>query len=283
MSSRSRRPKASVGSAAAAAAGATPTNVPDFITEIQISHIPSATDMLPITAHVPVPAPARRTAASAATAAAMPADDASTFHHHQQEIKQSEYEEEKSEMCRARMEQAETESESLNVYRQKVIDRLCEISTITLDIARRIERSLFEYSMTKADRHQLSSVDFSCRQFRTIYGNHFYHLLVNIDPTSYLGSSECLTRIQSGIIDIDRIASLPPNELNPQLCESVLTTYRAKQELLDSKQRERITSLYTCSRCRKNEHSFFEMQTRSCDEPMTSFYTCLNCGHKWSS
>ncbi len=36
-----------------------------------------------------------------------------------------------------------------------------------------------------------------------------------------------------------------------------------------------------CPKCHYEEATYFQMQTRSADEPPTSFYTCLKCGHKW--
>lgn len=41
------------------------------------------------------------------------------------------------------------------------------------------------------------------------------------------------------------------------------------------------TDRYKCSRCKKKECSYYELQTRSADEPMSIFITCLNCGHRW--
>lgn len=36
-----------------------------------------------------------------------------------------------------------------------------------------------------------------------------------------------------------------------------------------------------CGRCNSEELYVNEKQTRSCDEPMTVNYLCLDCGHKW--
>ncbi|ABN67244.2 RNA polymerase III C11 subunit [Scheffersomyces stipitis CBS 6054] len=33
--------------------------------------------------------------------------------------------------------------------------------------------------------------------------------------------------------------------------------------------------------CGGNKAYFFQLQIRSADEPMTTFYKCVNCGHKW--
>ena len=44
---------------------------------------------------------------------------------------------------------------------------------------------------------------------------------------------------------------------------------------------ENINSMLTCSRCKKNCVKYYEMQTRSADEPMTVFATCLVCNKRW--
>lgn len=42
-----------------------------------------------------------------------------------------------------------------------------------------------------------------------------------------------------------------------------------------------MTDTVFCRKCHKNKISYFELQTRSADEPMTTFYRCLSCGHHW--
>jgi len=39
--------------------------------------------------------------------------------------------------------------------------------------------------------------------------------------------------------------------------------------------------MLTCGKCKMKKTSSYEMQTRSADEPMTIFATCLCCGHRW--
>lgn len=38
---------------------------------------------------------------------------------------------------------------------------------------------------------------------------------------------------------------------------------------------------YSCPKCKKNNVSFRQLQTRSADEPMTTFFTCGDCGYEW--
>ncbi len=39
-------------------------------------------------------------------------------------------------------------------------------------------------------------------------------------------------------------------------------------------------TLHTCPKCKARQSYYVEKQTRSSDEPMTLFITCV-CGHKW--
>lgn len=36
-----------------------------------------------------------------------------------------------------------------------------------------------------------------------------------------------------------------------------------------------------CPKCQKTEAEYYQLQTRSADEPATTFYHCLSCGHRW--
>lgn len=43
----------------------------------------------------------------------------------------------------------------------------------------------------------------------------------------------------------------------------------------------RISGLFTCGKCKGTQTTYFQMQTRSSDEPMTTFASCLTCGNRW--
>ena len=44
---------------------------------------------------------------------------------------------------------------------------------------------------------------------------------------------------------------------------------------------EAETDAFQCGRCKQRKTRYYQMQTRSADEPMTTFVTCTNCNHKW--
>lgn len=42
-----------------------------------------------------------------------------------------------------------------------------------------------------------------------------------------------------------------------------------------------ISKEFQCGKCKKRMVSYNQAQTRSADEPMTTFCECMNCGNRW--
>ncbi|KAI5148300.1 transcription elongation factor S-II [Enteropsectra breve] len=56
-----------------------------------------------------------------------------------------------------------------------------------------------------------------------------------------------------------------------------------KDSILSSRVAETAeeTDMFQCGRCKQKKCRYSQLQTRSCDEPMTTFVYCVNCGHRW--
>jgi DNA-directed RNA polymerase subunit M/transcription elongation factor TFIIS len=46
-------------------------------------------------------------------------------------------------------------------------------------------------------------------------------------------------------------------------------------------QDEDYKGMFKCGKCKSVKTTYYQMQTRSADEPMTSYITCKNCGNRW--
>jgi len=42
-----------------------------------------------------------------------------------------------------------------------------------------------------------------------------------------------------------------------------------------------FTGMFTCGKCKGTKTTYFQLQTRSSDEPMTTFVTCMSCNNRW--
>ncbi len=58
---------------------------------------------------------------------------------------------------------------------------------------------------------------------------------------------------------------------------------RDKIIIIDKEQRVEVLpkTRITCPKCGNNEAYYWEVQTRSADEPATRFFKCTKCGYVW--
>jgi transcription elongation factor S-II len=42
-----------------------------------------------------------------------------------------------------------------------------------------------------------------------------------------------------------------------------------------------ISTEFQCGKCKQRKVAYSQAQTRSADEPMTTFCECMNCGNRW--
>ncbi len=52
-------------------------------------------------------------------------------------------------------------------------------------------------------------------------------------------------------------------------------------EAVSAQQVHAATDIFKCGKCKQRKCSYYQMQTRSADEPMTTFVTCLVCDNRW--
>ena len=84
--------------------------------------------------------------------------------------------------------------------------------------------------------------------------------------------------VQPSFVQIRRV-DITPNDGGEK--KSLLDAKTTRDRYLYEINKEMATDAYTCGRCFKKECTYYQLQTRSADEPMTTFVTCLNCGKRW--
>ena len=56
---------------------------------------------------------------------------------------------------------------------------------------------------------------------------------------------------------------------------------RIKDENKFTPKIEASTDDFICGKCKSKKCTYYQLQTRSADEPMTTFVTCLDCGNRF--
>lgn len=127
--------------------------------------------------------------------------------------------------------------------------------------------------------HQLGR-DFPDKTFRREYLATAFNILQNLDPEGIVGNTYLLPKVQSGDISPQQLVTLSDQELYPPKWQKV-KDQRLKEIKDQNDMKLTTTDLYKCGKCGKRETTFYQLQTRSMDEPTTSFINCVNCGNRW--
>jgi len=96
-----------------------------------------------------------------------------------------------------------------------------------------------------------------------------------------LKNKEIVDKVISGEIKSFKIAYITHKDLYPEKWKNQLEQKSIRLENKYSPKIEASTDMYTCNKCKKNRCTYYQVQIRSADEPMTTFVTCLNCGTRW--
>ena len=149
------------------------------------------------------------------------------------------------------------------------------------DISKKIENSIYNYAIYQA---KIKGIEENIEDvyFKRIYVNKIITLYNNLDKNSYIKNNTFLERINNGEIDLDNISFLSPQEIHKDHWKKYLDRQNANDEFLYSRTAGTRTKEFKCGRCKERECTYYQLQVRCSDEPMTTFVNCLNCGNKWS-
>lgn len=143
-----------------------------------------------------------------------------------------------------------------------------------------LERGIFNASIQEATHRHIPHT-WEHATFKWIYMMISKRVIGNFYTKSYIGNKSLFERWKEGEFTLDQIGSWDPYEMNPTQWKDLKDQqFRREKKVLEGNL-AMATDRFRCSQCKKKLCSYYELQTRSADEPMTIFVTCLNCGKQW--
>ena len=159
------------------------------------------------------------------------------------------------------------------------------------DITRNIEKGIFNYTILQCEKNNIikswyiqdKKTGNKKKNFKLIglYYNKSLSIIGNLDNLSYINNNELLKMIYNKEIIPYDIAFKKQEELYPSKWKSILDEKSKRNKVIFSNRTDISTDIYQCNRCKARKCTYYQLQTRSADEPMTTFVTCLNCGKRW--
>jgi transcription elongation factor S-II len=90
-----------------------------------------------------------------------------------------------------------------------------------------------------------------------------------------------LEQINDGTIKPHIVAFMTHQELCPERWATMIDAKTKRDKNKFETNMSAATDVFTCRKCKGNQCTYYQMQTRSADEPMTTFVTCLLCSARF--
>lgn len=145
---------------------------------------------------------------------------------------------------------------------------------------REIEKSIYNYSIQLSKKKGIKK-KWSNPVFKKLYLSKIISIYSNIKPNSYIQNTNFKKKILNGEVKPADIANLSPFDIYPEIWKDLIDEKTKRDKLKYELKPEAMTDVFKCRKCNSRSCSYYEVQTRSADEPMTQFINCLNCGNRW--
>jgi transcription elongation factor S-II len=158
-------------------------------------------------------------------------------------------------------------------FRENISDKLFEVIN-NRNIVKNLEKGIYNYSLELANNKKIVK-KWDNQYFVQIYLDKLKTILINLKNT------KLLTNIKEKNIKAHELAYMSHQEMNQDRWRELIELQQIKEENKYTPKIEASTDNFTCFKCKSKECTHYQLQTRSADEPMTTFVTCIRCSNRW--
>jgi len=173
-------------------------------------------------------------------------------------------------------------AEELVAPRRSIIGALKTLfaTLLSADEINQLERCIYNGALREAGQRHIGKA-WSHNPFVEMYQMFAKHIAANFHPTSYVANNELFARYKAGEVTFKDISEMDTYQLFEERWKESFMQQQVREKRQLEGNKAMATDRFLCMRCHKRECTYYELQTRSADEPMTIFITCLNCGKHW--
>ena len=143
---------------------------------------------------------------------------------------------------------------------------LCELKNTFENekFAINIEKSIFNFSLQYSNDNNIEK-SWKNNIFIHLYKQKYTSIMLDLNS-----NKDLLNKIENKDILSKNLAFLSAKDINPDKWKPV--------EFIDDNIEDGI---FQCRKCKSRKTTYYSLQTRSADEPMTNFITCIECKNRW--
>ncbi len=143
-----------------------------------------------------------------------------------------------------------------------------------------LEQVIFDITLQESQKKNVLR-SFENQLFTTLYKSSARKIIGNLSQKSYVHNEHLFSKIKKGDLTLDHLRAMNDTDLCPHLYNEMRDRQLQREQSQLEGNKAMATNKFKCNRCEKRECTYYELQTRSADEPMTIFISCLNCGKRW--
>jgi transcription elongation factor S-II len=136
-----------------------------------------------------------------------------------------------------------------------------------------LEKGIFNYTLKEADQRKIVK-KWDNKHFVQIYLDRLRSIYINLNDN-------IVEQINSEAIKAHVVAFMTHQELNPEKWTKLIEVKAKRDANKFETNIAAATDTFTCRKCKSNKCTYYQMQTRSADEPMTTFVTCCECSARF--
>lgn len=164
------------------------------------------------------------------------------------------------------------DSEKIVNFRKNIVLNIEKL--IGKKYALNIEKGVYNYTIVTAKKKNIVR-KWENKYFLNIYKDRLRSIYIN------LKNKDVVEKIKTKQIKVKDLAYMRHQEIQPKKWKKLIDAKIKRDKNLTSVNLSAATDEFKCYRCKKKKCTYYQMQTRSADEPMTTFVTCLICGNRW--
>jgi len=143
-----------------------------------------------------------------------------------------------------------------------------------------LEKGIFNYAIGEARKRKVVR-KWDSSIFVLLYVNKVRNIMDNINPDSHVCNTDLLSKIKNSELSIYKLAAMNPRDLYPEHWQELVAAKIKRDNHLYDEDLASATDEFKCYKCKTRKCTYYQLQTRSADEAMTTFVTCLKCGNHW--
>ena len=167
--------------------------------------------------------------------------------------------------------------ENANDFRSNIIEMLYK-KIKHKKLSKNLEKGIFNYSIKKAKKEKIVR-KWDNLYFVQIYTDRLRSIYNNLDKSK--DGKKLLKLLKSKQIKAQDLAFMSHQEMKPLIWQDLISKKIKRDKNLTEENLSAATDEFTCWKCKMSTCTYYQLQTRSADEPMTTFVSCLKCGNKW--